>query len=581
MVNLIIVESYSKTKTISNYLNNYNNDKYLITSSLGHICNLPKNNLGINIDTWKCTYEVSNKKIVKNIRNLVKKCDNIYIASDPDIEGEAIAYHIKNHIKDLLKNKKCYRIRFNEITKNSIINALNNPSNIDINIVNAQETRRILDRLIGFKLSPILWKKFNNYHLSVGRVQSVALSICIDLLDNINKYQYKKLWNVIGTFKLSNNDFNDTLKCSLYQNNNLVILDNDDECIKRINNPSDEWNIKLKKSSYNKSPSEPYTTTSLQKDAYNILNFTSNKTMIIAKLLYELGLITYIRTDSLNISDDFKKNIWDYIDKNYGKSYIFKRCFKNKIVNAQEAHEAIRITNTELKDLDNITIEHIKLYNLIWKRTIACQMIDAINCVIEIKIYNKDNIFITSKTLLEKEGYLKVYDKNIDNKNQIDNLIDNYKNSIIKNIELECIPYISNKISLYNEIELIKELEKEGIGRPSTYNGIIDKLLEKNYVIKGTNPIKEININSYKKSYNNDNIIIINNYINIFSNKKDLLVPTEIGIKIIEYLKNIIPFILDKQLTSNMENKLDLIVNKKTKKNNILNEFYNKILPYI
>ncbi len=202
-INLIIVESYTKTKTINKYLNDGTN-KYIVTFSQGHFCNLPKENLGINITNWTGNYVVTNKKIIDNIRTQVNKSDNIYIASDPDTEGEAIAYHIYNHIKDLIKNKKCYRIKFNEITKKAIKNAIDNPLNIDLNIVNAQETRRFLDRIVGYKLSPILWNKFNDKFLSVGRVQSVALQLCIEKLNNIQNFSSEKYWKLVGKFKQNN-----------------------------------------------------------------------------------------------------------------------------------------------------------------------------------------------------------------------------------------------------------------------------------------------------------------------------------------------------------------------------------------
>ena len=577
--NLIIVESYTKTKTITKYLKDSTN-KYIVTFSQGHFCDLPKDNLGIDINSWNGTYIITKKSILNNIRNLVKDVDNIYIAADPDTEGEAIAYHIKNHIKDLIKNKTCYRIKFNEITKNAITNAIQNPLDIDMNLVKAQETRRFLDRIVGFKLSPILWNKFNDKFLSVGRVQSVALLLCIEQLNNINNHQAEKHWILSGKFKYNNINLN-TISCKINNENAInSILDN-------LDNINNKFDINSFINESYESPSSPYTTTTLQQDAYNNLRYSSKKTMEYAQKLYENGLITYMRTDSVNFSNDFKYKLKTYITNNYGEEYSVIRNFKNKIANSQEAHEAIRITDPNKYDIsnsDDITDYHIKLYKLIWKRTIASQMKKALytNVNTEIKCTNNplcnNYIFKCEKSFLTDPGFLKIYNKESEDYKDYYNKL-NKKSNLIINSFL-CTGEINEPKSLYTEVSLIKKLEKEGIGRPSTYSSIIDKLFQKKYVNKGPNPSINININNFLKKHKK-NIKITNKEIKTGGKNTDLLVPTDLGIQSILYLQDIIPFLLNINFTSEMEKALDKISNGEITKENILQQFYNKILPII
>ena len=577
--NLIIVESYTKTKTITKYLKDSAN-KYIVTFSQGHFCDLPKDNIGIDINSWNGTYVITKKPILNNIRNLVKDVDNIYIAADPDTEGEAIAYHIKNHIKDLIKNKTCYRIKFNEITKNAITNAIQNPLDIDMNLVKAQETRRFLDRIVGFKLSPILWNKFNDKFLSVGRVQSVALLLCIEQLNNINNHQAEKHWILSGKFKYNNINLN-TISCKINDETAInSILDN-------LDNINNKFDINSFINESYESPSSPYTTTTLQQDAYNNLRYSSKKTMEYAQKLYENGLITYMRTDSVNFSNDFKYKLKTYITNNYGEEYSVIRNFKNKIANSQEAHEAIRITDPNKYDIsnsDDITDYHIKLYKLIWKRTIASQMKKALytNVNTEIKCTNNplcnNYIFKCEKSFLTDPGFLKIYNKESEDYKDYYNKLNKKSNLIIDSFL--CTGEINEPKSLYTEVSLIKKLEKEGIGRPSTYSSIIDKLFQKKYVNKGPNPSINININNFLKKHKK-NIKITNKEIKTGGKNTDLLVPTDLGIKSILYLQDIIPFLLNINFTSEMENALDKISNGEITKENILQQFYNKILPII
>lgn len=572
---LIIVESYTKTKTISKYLDN----KYNVICSLGHITNLPKSELGIDIKSWNGKYEPTNKSIITNIRKYVKETDTIYIASDPDMEGEAIAHHIYNAISNLLPGKNCHRIEFNEITKKAIVDALNNPHNINSSIVDAQESRRFVDRLVGYKLSPLLWKKFNDNTLSVGRVQSIALLLCVTMAQKLESHDIDPYWIIKGYYekgKQIKREF------TLYDGANILKIQEKNALYRILESfHFGSFKLSIDESNTYQSPSAPYTTTSLQQDAYNKFKFTSKKTMMLAQQLYENGMITYMRTDSTNISDDFKKIIGGYVCNKYGKEYFRNRSYVNKIANAQGAHEAIRITNICVTNLDDMSseiketniLDLNKLYCLIWKRTVASQMVNAefTNVIATITYDNTVYKFINKTSLLVKQGYLIIYDTPLDN-------VQNYKDQFegMKAKKFECEANVSNPPSLYNEVGLIKALEKEGIGRPSTYSSIIDKLTTKRYVIKGSNPTKQITFQQITKTTSGVNES--DQIIKIGGKSTDLLVPSELGINVVEYLRTTVPFLLDIKFTSVMEDTLDKICDKEITKKYVLDEFYNNYL---
>lgn len=578
--NLIIVESFTKTKTISKYLG----DKYVVICSLGHICDLPKNDLGIQTESWKGQYVQTKHKIIDNIRKHVKQCEVIYLASDPDVEGEAIAYHIKNEIKDLIKHKQCFRIKFNEITKKALQNAIDIAGDIDQDLVSAQEARRFIDRLVGYKLSPLLWNKFSNNTLSVGRVQSVALAKCVDILQNIESHNIDIYWNVIAKYSLGDKS---VLECKLYNTTKVLNITDKDtlESILGVCRFDETPSITFKDSSSSESPCPPYTTTSLQQDAYNKFKFSAKKTMQLAQELYENGHITYMRTDSTHISDDFKNVIIGYINKTYPDLGLAKfRNYKNKIANAQEAHEAIRITN-----VNNISIStglseyHNKLYDIIWKRTIASQMCNAeyTNVEISLKYTQTEYVFKYVKAFLMKKGYLMIYDQNsaVSTKESIVSFKSLVEQSL-NPIEFKGEANINNVPSLYTEVSLIKCLEKEGIGRPSTYASIIDKLLSKRYVEKGSNPSKNIVLQNIVKTKKGTQVV--DHKISTGGKSKDLLVPTELGKGIVKYLETTVPFLLDTHFTANMENALDRICDKSMTKEYILTDFYEQhLIPII
>jgi DNA topoisomerase-1 len=626
MKSLIIVESFTKTKTIKKYLGDRD---VSVAFSGGHIYNLSKDTLGFNTDTWDITYVPTNPNIIKNIKEMARNADIIYLAADPDLEGEAIAHSLYKCLEGIIKGsssgsggsgsggggnaKVCHRITFNEITKNAVINALENPRTIDMDRVCAQETRRIVDRLIGYKVSPVLWNKFNKNYLSAGRVQIAGLIICINQRTRIINKEIIPYWTIEGTFSIkelkivgilytaaaaSATAATDT-KLIEYKIRDIEIVKN------TLNNLSigAKYNIEYVKHIRSVSPSPPYTTTTLQQDAYNKCRFNSKTTMKLAQDLYEHGHITYMRTDSTSIAEDAKKMILSYIRDTYegcGSGAFAKyRTFKTKVANAQEAHEAVRITNPKNKTIsfEGSTQNHEKLYELIWVRTVASLMTDAVYTDLQLKLASSTksseasstksseassgHIFCSTKSYLKELGFRILYEDKLENENLEDFI------KIIKENKLAAIAKeyssqgtIDNIPSLYNEVQLIKELEKEGIGRPSTYSSIIDKLLEKKYVEIGTNPQQEYEIECFKKKKNKERsgeLIITTKKINLGGKQKDLLVPTELGLEVIKYIYEIFPYLCDLKFTSKMEDDLDKIMAASITKGAILNDLYAKI----
>lgn len=592
MKRLVIVESFTKTNTIKKYLNDKN---VIVTYSSGHIYNLPKDKLGFDTTTWALDYIKTNPKVISNIREGVAKSDIIYIATDPDLEGETIAYNIKDSIADLIKNKKCYRISFNEITETAVKAAISNPREIDLNIVNAQETRRIVDRMIGYKVSPILWSKFNKNYLSSGRVQNAALIMCINQRNKILNSEILQRWNIECKFIFDKKDKKSSLAGSLINHDNIDTADIARSIMEKLKT-NVKYSIKYDVKNHTVSPPPPYTTTSMQQDCYNKYKWNAKITMKYAQDLYENGLISYIRTDSVIISNDAKNIIINYIKNTYdacavagavagageGK-YAKYRSFKSKINNAQEAHEAIRITNPNIISCNGtglLSANHDKLYDMIRKRTLASLMSDAIYTDIVMLMTsslseNKEYLFKSTRSFMTFEGFKIVYGEKTEDYEEFKKMLDN--NPVCYSYEYKSNGFIDNIPSLYNEVQLIKQLEKEGIGRPSTYASIIDKLLEKKYVEIGKNPQQEYNITSFIKKNKSDDIIIENKKINLGGNSKDLLIPTELGINVIEYIFDVMPYLCDLKFTSKMEDDLDDIINMKNNKKNILDDIYSKI----
>ena len=589
MSNLVIVESAAKSKTITKYLNNSkelkNLGKFVVAASFGHVRDLKKEGLGIDIDhNFKTEYDVipDKKKVVDDLTKKVKEASNVYIASDPDREGESIAQHLKEVLK--LKNYK--RITFTEITPKALENAIKNPRKIDEQLVDAQETRRILDRLVGFKLSPLLWKKYNTHNaftLSAGRVQSAVLHIIIEKEKEIEKFETKAYWNFNGDFSLIlNKDKQELTEIKLYKDTTIYKVDDYNDVVKFLGKNENKWiidDITTKQAKH--SADLPYITSTLQQDAYSKLGMTLKRSMQIAQELYENGHITYMRTDSFNMSTDFKDIAKSFIDHTYGTDYYEGGSSRKKIVkNAQEAHECIRITNPTMIKLqgEKFGKDHISLYDMIWKRTIAYLLKPSIYDELEIKIYDKgwgkNYYFNAVYKKVKFNGYLIVYGI----KNDVYDFKDMISNKSKYTIQASSITAKNVWMSppqRFNESSIVKTLESESIGRPSTYSVILSKLFDRKYVLKS-------NIAGIDKDV--IHLILNPNTKNIKKEKgttkvgaeTSKLVPTEVGIEINKYLEEHFDYIVDKNFTAYMENDLDKIAEGDKDKLSVLKLFWSK-----
>jgi DNA topoisomerase-1 len=586
MSKLIIVESPGKIKKIKSYLDS----SYNVMASIGHIRDLSKSYNAIDYNNkFTPKYEILKDKIkvVNNLKTACKKAKEIYIASDGDREGEAIAYHLV----ETLKIKKYKRIVFNEITKDAISNAITNPRKIDMDMFYSQQTRRILDRIVGYKLSPILKRieDIKTKSLGAGRVQSVVTRLIVDKEIEINNFINDikdSIYNVSGNFTINKKVFKASyehyklieLDYKISKNNHINIYDFVKDNIKTKSDIDTLiLNIKLdpifkifniNKIERNRNPPQPFTTSTLQQEASYKLKFSLKTTMQVAQKLYEKGLITYMRTDSPNLSKQSLIEIKNFISKDYGDNYYQYRQFKSKSSNAQEAHEAIRPTNINIIKIDNI--DEQKLYSLIWKRTVASQMKPAKYHDQNIIIKNSLDIkFKCTNSELIFDGYLKLYKTEILNS---DSIVFN-KNSKISWSTIDIKESYTNPSLRYNEASLVKKLEELGIGRPSTYANIISKIQEHEY-------IKITNIKGIEKNINNyilkNNLKLINKITkqNI-GNEQSKFIPTEDGIKVTNFLIKNFPDILDYKFTTNMELSLDNIANGDIIWYEVLNKFYN------
>lgn len=567
--NLVIVESPTKAKTIQSYLNI--ND-FKVVSTFGHISDLPKNNLGIDIKNDFCPKYIiikNKKEIVNSLRNLVNDSNIIWLATDEDREGEAISWHLYKELN--IPDKKLNRIVFHEITKKSIIESIKNPRLINYNLVNAQQTRRILDRLVGFNISPILWRKVKT-GLSAGRVQSIAVRLIVEREKKINNFPNIFFYKIL-IFLLSKNG--EEIKAEL--NKKINSKSEAEILLKKCINEKFQINkIEIKKNK--KKPLPPFTTSSLQQEAYKILNYSVAKTMFLAQNLYEEGYITYTRTDNVHISNDIISKVEKEIKKIYGKEYFCYRVYNNNIKSAQEAHEAIRPTNIEIFKINTKDIYKNKLYNLIWKRTIASQMSDAVfkKKIINIKSTISFIDFIYNQETIDFYGFLKVYDNEKRKKNI--SLLDFKDQEILERKKISAVQTFKTPPSRYSEASLVKELEELGIGRPSTYVPIISTIQKRNY----------IEIKKYEELEREYEIInIIDNKISYIKEKEFLKInkkrihPTDIGILVNDFLLKYFSKILDYGFTAKIEKDLDEIANGKKEWIKIIKFFYEDFAPIL
>lgn len=564
-MHLVIVESATKAKKIQGFLG----DDYKVIASFGHIVDLPPKELGVNTSTWDCDYVPTKPEIIKKIKDSIAKADSVYLASDPDREGHAIAYHISKLIP---KKKEHYRIVFNEITKNAIKEAIKNKSDIDMNMFHSQECRRILDRLCGYCLSPLLWNEYNNYKLSCGRVQSCVLGFCVERLNDILNHSIEIKYEIKGNFL-----YNDDIKLNNCHNDKYIFTD-ETKALERFNSIDwENYKITYKSKDTKKNPSPPYVTTSIQIDSHKVYHISAKECMNLLQTLYENGCITYHRTDSVAISNNFKQTILKYIKTNYGDDYIFPRDYKTHDKNAQEAHECIRVTNLETVSpvFEGITDKHKKIYGLIWKRTVACQMSPAIYKEYSYEIKNTSNdLFKTSSSALIFKGFLA-----LDEKTTLDD-INKYELSSSNPIilkELNCIPSLKSAKSLYTDGELIKEMENKGVGRPSTYATTISILYDRGYVEKGQNPNKEVTKLSYKLKGAKSKISTKEIKLKIASDANNLIRPTETGINVYKYLLSKCDFVTNPEFTKIMEDNLDKVATNTLTNKTVLNSFNEKL----
>ncbi|MEF3280882.1 MAG: type I DNA topoisomerase [Elusimicrobiota bacterium] len=576
MKNLVIVESPTKQKTISRFLP----DGYIVKSSFGHIRDLPAKELGVAIEKkFEPKYVVveRGKKIIPEIAKIASSSDNIYLATDPDREGEAISWHITEILKNI-NYKKFKRIVFHEITKSAILQAIKNPRDIDMNLVNAQQARRILDRIVGYKISPLLWKKIKG-GLSAGRVQSVAVRLIYERDKEIKNFELKDYYTINGRFEKDGVKFDARL--FKWENENVdryttlklfaedykyrsSIFDSKEKAASVLNYLSSKKFsvIKVESKTTTSKPKPPFITSTLQQEAYTKLGFSADRTMKIAQKLYEgvsvkgemKGLITYMRTDSFNVSEDLQKQTALFIKKNYGENYCPQTppVYSKKVKGAQEAHESIHPTDV------NITPESIKnevssdeylLYDLIWKRFVASQMENALFDQVTVEIEDSGNkaIFRTGGRTLKFDGYLKVYsdltedDKKDDENNSL-SLPPLKEGDKLSLVDFDIDSHTTTPPPNYNEASLIKTLENHGIGRPSTYAMIITTIIKRGYVKKD-------------------------------KSKKMLI--TELGRKVTEKLIEFFPDIMSLGYTAEIEDKLDDIADGNVNWISLLENFYS------
>ena len=489
---LVIVESPAKAKTIGKYLGK----NYIVEASMGHVRDLPKSRLGVDIDnnyTPKYITIRGKGELIDKLRKAAKKADKVYLATDPDREGEAISWHLANILK-ISEDETC-RIVFNEVTKTAVKASIKEARKINLDLVDAQQARRILDRLVGYEISPILWKNVK-WGLSAGRVQSAALKLICDREKEIKEFEPKEYWSIDCMLKKERKKF--PVRLSTYQSKKVEI-ENEDTTQKIIKDlEGGNFIVKsIKKGKKNRNPLPPFTTSTLQQDANKKLNYNTKKTMSVAQVLYEgvevkgfgtVGLITYMRTDSVRIADEAQAKASDFIENTYGKEYLpaTKRVYKGK-KNIQDAHEAIRPTYVEITPeiaKENLTPEQYKLYSLIWKRFVASQMASCELNTNSIDIMNGDYKFKASGSIVNFDGFMKVYEyTNEEDENSV-TLPELKENEELKVAKLEGNQHFTQPPARYTEASFVKLLEEKGIGRPSTYVPTISTLLGRNYVVR-------------------------------------------------------------------------------------------------
>jgi DNA topoisomerase-1 len=556
--NLVIVESPAKAKTIEKYLGK----DFKVSSCYGHIRDLAKDDKSIDKENGFIPSYIPSpdkKKVIKELKSLKKNSEKVYLATDNDREGEAIAWHLKEILN--LKEEEYERIIFREITKKAVLNSIKNPLKIDMGLVNAQQARRVLDRLVGFEVSPILWKKIKR-GLSAGRVQSVAVKFVVDRENEISVFTPESSFKTTATFSLNNEKFLAELNTRFKNKEESDVFLNDcKETTFKVKN--------IEKKPSKRSPSAPFTTSTLQQEASRKIGFSPSLTMSTAQRLYEAGHITYMRTDSVNLSDEALENSKNVIESNYGNDYFKRRVYKTKSNSAQEAHEAIRPTNFNVDNVGKTDTEK-KLYNLIWRRTLASQMSESIFERTLININNGSKYeFKASGEIMVFDGFLKLYNENLENTKLLPKL---EKDSTLKAEEILCKQVFTKHPPRYSEASLIKKMEDSGIGRPSTFAETIRKIKEREYVVKEERDGKIIKSNEIRLISNTISHEIKDEKTGFEKNK---IYPTNMGMFVTEYLnENFNTNFMDYSFTAKTESQLDQIAYKGRNWNNMIEEFY-------
>jgi DNA topoisomerase-1 len=574
--NLVIVESPAKAKKIEEFLGK----DYKVMSSYGHIRDLKKKELSINEQTMEPDYEIPDekKKLVTELKATAKKAKKIWLASDEDREGEAISWHLCEVLG--LDEEKTSRIVFHEITKPAILDAIQHPRHLDMNLVNAQQARRVLDRLVGFKLSPVLWRKVKPA-LSAGRVQSVAVRLIVEREREIQKFKSESYYRVSAIFALINENGNATeVKAEL--DKRFKTHEEVEAFLEKCKDA--KFTVEaVNKKPLKRTPAPPFTTSTLQQEAARKLGFTVSQTMMIAQKLYESGRITYMRTDSVNLSTLCTNASKDEIIKVYGSEYSQPRAYHTHSKGAQEAHEAIRPTYMNETSIDG-TSQEKRLYELIWKRTIASQMADAQieKTTINIHIDNAEEKFVANGEVITFDGFIKVYRESTDDEDGTEDathiLPAMKEGDELQRREITATEKFSAAPLRYTEASLVKKLEDLGIGRPSTYAPTISTIQQREYVQKGDKK-------GVERSYTIDSLkgIKVTQRVKkeIAGNEKGKLLPTDIGIIVNDFLMENFPGIMDYNFTANVEQKFDDIAEGKTEWNKWMKTFDKDFEPEV
>ena len=568
--NLVIVESPAKAKTIERFLGK----EYVVKSSFGHIRDLAKKGLGVKIEKgYVPDYEVlpDKKKVVDELSRLAKKVDTVWLASDEDREGEAIAWHLAEVLE--LPVDKTKRIVFHEITKNAILNAIENPRTIDMNLVNAQQARRVLDRIVGFELSPVLWKKIRPA-LSAGRVQSVAVRLIVEREREIIAFNSTPYYRVVAQFYPAGDENRTLFKAELSQR--FETKEQAEEFLKKCTNATFTVS-KAEEKPTKRYPAAPFTTSTLQQEAGRKLGMSVAQTMSVAQHLYEQGLITYMRTDSVNLSSQAIAQCRQQISELFGEKYSSAHNYKTKTKGAQEAHEAIRPSYIDRQQIEGTTAEK-RLYELIWKRTVASQMVaaDVDRTTIAIDMEGSKLQFVATGEVVRFDGFLRLYSESSD-----EELSNETTQAVLPKMSVGEQVLWSNIVATerfttaparYNEASLVKRLEELGIGRPSTYAPTITTIINRGYVIKQN---KEAQKRNYKAlTLSTSGKISEKSLSESYGKEKARLAPTDIGMVVNDYLESQFEQIMDYNFTANVEKEFDNIANGQMTWREMIDSFY-------